>query len=35
MVGYNQKKYGKAWINENFANNYTQIKRNVKTSDEL
>ena len=34
MIGYNSKKVGKVWINENFASNYVQYKRQIHTKND-
>ena len=34
MVGYNNKKMGKAWINANFASNQVQKVKHVSSSQE-
>lgn len=31
MIGYNSKMSGKVWINENFASNFAQFKRQIHT----
>jgi hypothetical protein len=34
MVGFNSKLVGKAWINDNFASNYVQCKRQAISKNE-
>jgi hypothetical protein len=34
MIGYNSKMVGKVWINENFASNYAQYKRQIQTKND-